>query len=163
MGTTTKLITASELKSIITIDQTIDPFWFDREILFCQEIYLKPVLTEELYYAILTDYATPPLSTNNQILYDRYLKFIVANGTAFRSIVGNIETQTSNQGVEVNRTDYSNSKAIDDKRQANLLYNKVFYYQNQLGNFLINNAVDYPDFDQTKIVLTPEFGYFTNL
>ena len=163
MGTTTKLITASELKSIITIDQTIDPFWFDREILFCQEIYLKPVLTEELYYAILTDYATPPLSTNNQILYDRYLKFIVANGTAFRSIVGNIETQTSNQGVEVNRTDYSNSKAIDDKRQANLLYNKVFYYQNQLGNFLINNAIDYPDFDQTKIVLTHEFGYFTNL
>lgn len=163
MATTTKLITASELKAIITIDQTIDPFWFDREILFCQEIYLKPVLTEELYYSILDDYATPPLSTNNQILYDRYLKFIVANGTAFRSIVGNIETQTSNQGVEVNRTDYSNSKAIDDKRQANLLYNKVFYYQNQLGNFLINNAVDYPDFDQTKIVLTPEFGYFTNL
>ena len=163
MGTTTKLITASELKSIITIDEIIDPFFFDREILFCQEIYLKPVLTEELYYAILTDYATPPLSAENQILYDRYLKFIVANGTAFRSIVGNIETQTSNQGVEVNRTDYSNSKAIDDKRQANLLYNKVFYYQCELGKFLINNAVDYPDFDQTKIVLTPEFGYFTNI
>lgn len=163
MSTTTKLITASELKSIITIDSVTDVAWFDREILFCQEVYLKPVLTEELYYAILTDYATPPLSTENQILYDRYLKFIVANGTAFRSIVGNIETQTSNQGVEVNRTEYSNSKAIDDKRQANLLYNKVFYYQNQLGNFLINNAVDYPNFDQTQICLTPEFGYFTNI
>lgn len=163
MGTTTKLITANELKTIVTIDQTIDPFWFDREILFCQEIYLKPVLTEELYYAILDDYATPPLTSANQILYDRYLKFIVANGTAFRSIIGNIETQTSNQGVEVNRTEYSNSKAIDDKRQANLLYNKVFYYQRELGQFLVNNATDYPDFDITKIVLTPEFGYFTNL
>lgn len=163
MATTTKLLSASQLIDLITVDRHIDPFWFDREILFCQEIYLKPILTEELYYSFLTDFATLPLSANNQIIYDTYVKFIVAYGTAFRSIVSNIESQASNQGVEVNRTDYSNSKAIEDKRLVNNLYNKVFHYQKELGNFLLKNFEDYPDFDNTKICLTPEFGYFTNL
>lgn len=160
MGTMTKLITTNDIKATCTLDTTIDPFWFDREILYCQEIYLKPLLTEELYYALLDDFATPPLSAENQIIYDRYVKFIVCYGTAYRSIVGNIQTQASNQGTMENRTDYSNVIRENERKQAFFLYEKCFHYQKELGNFLLKNAVDYPDFDATKILLTPEFTYF---
>jgi len=56
MGTMTKLITSSDILAVCTLDQSIDPFWFDREILYCQEIYLKNLLTEELYYVLLDAY-----------------------------------------------------------------------------------------------------------
>jgi len=160
MATTTKLITSSNILEVCTLDQSIDPFWFDREILYCQEIYLKNLLTEELYYSFLDDYETLPLSAENQIIYDRYIKFIVCYGTAYRSVVGNIQTQAENQGLMENRTDYSNVAKENERRQAFFLYEKCFHYQKQLGNFLLNNTVDYPDFDATKIVLYPEFTYF---
>jgi hypothetical protein len=161
MGTMTKLITSEELLQIVTIDQAIDPFWFDREILYCQEIYLKNLLTEELYYEILQEFDDDDLSPENELIYNRYIKLIVAYGTAFRSIVGNIQTQASNQGVEVNRTEYSNSIDAKERKQAFFLYEKCFHYQKELGHFLLRNTADYPNFDITKIELKPEFFYFS--
>ena len=96
-----------------------------------------------------------------QLIYDRYIKLIVAYGTAFRSIVGNIQTQASNQGVEVNRTEYSNSVDAKERKQAFFLYEKCFHYQKELGHFLLRNTADYPNFDITKIELKPEFFYFS--
>lgn len=159
MATTTLLITSNDILENITIEQTIDPFFFEREILYCQEVYLKSVLTEELYYELLDAYEDNDLSAELQLLYDRYVKFIVVYGTAYRSLVGNVKTQASNQGVEINRTEYSNSAPSEDKRFVANLYVKCFHYQKELGRFLLKNQSLYPNFQASEIVLNPEFFY----
>jgi hypothetical protein len=145
-------MTASEVKAIVTIEAALDPAFFTPNILYIQETIIKGILTTDLYDSVI---ASPSSFT---VLVPK-IKQALAYAVAFFSYERDLLRNVSNQGIMENSTQFSKSS-----EKVNGVLSKIkqleFDYCKALGEFLIDNAVDYPDFDIEKVSYEPNFRRF---
>lgn len=148
------LLTGAQVKAIVSIEASLDPAFFSGNIDYAQEKYLKPILTADLYDAYV---ASPVTYPNLTPLINEALSYLVA----FISYEKDLERNISNQGVMENNTQYSKSSGESAaKRILAKIKQREFDAMEKLGCFLLENADDYPLFDQEKIYYEPNLNRF---
>ena len=162
----TKLLTAEEVKTIVSPARSIDPAYFDGNILWTQEVDLKPMLGAALYNDFLALFLANPLFPTNptyKIMYDDYIKDIVACGCAFFTYKRDLISKTDNQGIMTNNTQYSKSSNVVSQKNVIMQHaEREWYYQTFLASYLCDNQA-LPDlvlFDPDVVVLEPHFRDF---
>lgn len=145
-------MTASEVKAIVTIEAALDPAFFSPNIIYIQETIIKGILTTDLYDAVIDSPST------YTVLLPK-IKLALAYAVAFFSYEKDLLRNISNQGIMENSTQFSKSS-----EKVNGVLAKIkqleFDYCKDLGDFLIDNAIDYPDFDIEKVSYEPNFRRF---
>jgi hypothetical protein len=154
------LITSDQVKAVVTPVVALDPAFFDTSIQYVEDSIICGILTKDLYDALVLAVASPPLTAAYQTLYD-----IVVNAesyaVAFAGYTKDLERKTNNQGFMENHTQWSKSaQATEVNRLLASIKEREFFYCKQLGDFLIENAVDYPLFDAETINYSPNFRRF---
>ena len=154
------LITSDQVKAVVTPVVALDPAFFDTSIQYVEDSIICGILTKDLYDALVLAVASPPLTAAYQTLYD-----IVVNAesyaVAFAGYTKDLERKTNNQGFMENHTQWSKSaQATEANRLLASIKEREFFYCKQLGDFLIENAVDYPLFDAETINYSPNFRRF---
>ena len=148
------LLTASQIKAIVSIEAALDPSFFSLNIDYAQEKYLKPILTPDLYDAYILSPVTYPALTP---LINEALAYLVA----FISYERDLERNISNQGVMENNTQYSKSATeTSTTRVLAKIKQREFDAMERLGCFLIDNELTYPLFDKELIYYNPNFNRF---
>lgn len=155
----TKILTKTQVRTIVTNNINFDESNYDLNIIYAQEIDLMPVMGEAFYNDFLTEVGG--FSAPYQTLNDDYIQYIVAFSTAYFSIKKDLYSKMDNQGVMTNRTAHSDS-AVERKMKAHLLElrERIFHYQVKLVKYLLNNAATYPLFDDLEAELVPNFRDF---
>jgi hypothetical protein len=161
------LMTAEEIKPIVSPVVALDPSFFSTSIDYTEEFLISCILTTALYDDMVAKIAAlpaPPLSAADQLLYDKIQK-AEAYAVAFAGYSKDLERKTNNQGIMENHTQWSKSAAATSaKRILAVLKQREFDYCLELGNFLIADAALavplYPLFDADSIVYEPNFRRF---
>lgn len=157
------LITSDQVKAVVTPVVALDPAFFDTSIQYVEDSIICGILTKDYYNDLVAKVALlpgTPLSANDQLVYD-----IVVNAesyaVAFAGYTKDLERKTNNQGFMENHTQWSKSaQATEVNRLLASIKQREFFYCKQLGDFLIENAVDYPLFDAETINYSPNFRRF---
>ena len=147
-----KLVTAQKVIEVTTSNINQEPEDYNINIVYCQEVDLKPLLGVDFYNDFLNQYNSGPLPTNYQLLYDLFIESLVCFSTSLKTIEKELLNEVNNQGIMKNRTDYSDS--ADLKRTKNTLTtfkNRLIHYQYDLLCYLFEKQDDYPLFDDSKI------------
>ena len=153
-------MTSTEVKAIVSPVVALDPAFFDTSIQYVEDSIICGILTKDLYDALLVAVAAPPLNAAYQALYDIVVN-AEAYAVAFAGYTKDLERKTNNQGLMENHTQWSKSAAaVSATRLLKDIKEREFFYCSQLGNFLIDNAVDYPLFDADSIIYEPNFRRF---
>jgi len=161
---TIKLLTALEVRAIVSPAQTIDPAYYEGNILFTQDHDLKPMMGAALYTDFITLFAANPLFPTNatyKIIYDEFVKNIVAYGCAFFTYKKDLISKTDNQGIMTNNT--QNSKSSSSSKNVIMQHvERQWFYQTCLASYLFDNKLiaDLVLFDSEKAVLEPHFRDF---
>jgi hypothetical protein len=148
------LITSTEVKTIVSPVKALDPAFYDKSIEYIQDSLLKPILTDDLYDAVVAD-------PDDFTTLMPYIKNFLAYAIAFEAYQKDLERQINNQGIQENNTQFS--KTSNDGAATRVLARykeREFYYGEKLGHFLIDNADDYPDFDIEQIFYQPNLRRF---
>jgi len=154
----TKILTATQIKSIATVNNNFDPAFFDKSIEYWQTTILKKLLTADLYDDFIANVGALPAIY--QTLLDDYIQFALSYGVAFLAIKKDNFSQLNNRGVTANRGDYSNpttSVAMQLKEYKEREYSYLY----DLGCYLIENRATYPLFDYENTYLGTDFRDFT--
>ena len=159
-------MTSTEVKAIVSPVVALDPAFFETSIQYIEDTLISCILTVDYYNDLLAKVALlpgTPLSANDQKVYDRVLN-AEAYAVAFAGYTKDLERKTNNQGMMENHTQWSKSAAATSaKRTLKDIKQREFDYCLILGNFLIDNAVDYPLFDVDAIVYEPNFRRFFSI
>ena len=154
------LVTNTQVKAVVTPVNAFDPSFFDTSIQWVEDTIICGILTVDLYNDLLLQMQTPPLSTAYQALYDKVL-IAESYAVAFASYEKDLERKTNNQGIMENHTQWSKSAAdTAAKRVLSKIKEREAFYCEDLGNFIIDNVVDYPLFDADAIIYEPNFRRF---
>lgn len=146
------LMTATEVKAIVTIEVALDPAFFAPNIIYVQEIIIKGILTPDLYTAVI---ANPSAFTALMPKIKQALAYAVAFFSYEKDLIRNV----SNQGIMENSTQFSKSSTAVYGVLAKIKQLEFDYCKN-LGVFLIENKTSYPLFDIEKISYEPNFRRF---
>jgi len=153
-----EVITAEQVKEKVTIENAFDEAFFRLCITPAQEMYILPLLTQDLYDDYLLQFSALPA---NYVALKAYIDPALAYAVAFMGYEKDLERNISNQGVMENNTQYSKSAAsVSGQRALAKIKDLEFFYMKRLGDFLIENADDYPLFDVTKISYEPNLRRF---
>ena len=154
------LVTSTQVKTIVTPVNAFDPSFFDTSIQYIEDSLISCILTKGLYDALVIAVAAPPLTPAYQALYDVLLP-AEAYAIAFESYQKDLERKSNNQGLMENSTQYSKSaQAMSANRILKTLKDREFFYCKALGDFLIDNEIDYPLFVANDIYYSPNFRRF---
>ena len=77
----TKILTATQIKSIATVNNNFDPAFFDKSIEYWQTTTLKKLLTADLYDDFIANVGALP--AEYQTLLDDYIQFALSYGGVF--------------------------------------------------------------------------------
>lgn len=154
----TKILTATQIKSIATVNVNFDPAFFDKSIEYWQESVLRCLLTDDLYDDFIANIGA--LSAEYQTLLDNYIQYALSYGVAFLAIKKDNFGQLDNKGVMSNRGDYS-SATTSVAMQLKEYKEREFMYLQRLGIYLIDNRLTYPLFDYENTYLGTDFRDFT--
>ena len=156
-------MTSTEVKAIVSPVVALDPSFFDTSIQYIEDSLISCILTTDYYDDLLAKVALlpgTPLSANDQKVYDRVLN-AEAYAVAFAGYTKDLERKTNNQGIMENHTQWSKSAAaVSATRTLKDIKEREFFYCSKLGNFLIDNAIDYPLFDVNAIIYEDNFRRF---
>jgi len=154
----TKILTATQVKAIATVNVNFDPAYFDKSIEYWQDAILKKLLTPDLYADFIANIGS--LSAEYQTLLDDYIQYALAYGVTFLAIKKDNFGQLDNKGVMQNRGDYS-ATTSSVAMQLKEYKEREFHYLYELGCYLLTNKVDYPLFDYEETYLGTDFRDFT--
>ena len=156
-------MTADEIKVIVSPVVALDPSFFSTSIQYTEDTVISCILTAGYYADLVAKVALlpgTPLSANDQAVYDIVVN-AEAYAVAFEGYSKDLERKTNNQGIMENHTQWSKSAAATSaKRILAVIKQREFDYCLQLGNFLIDNAVNYPLFVEDDIIYEPNFRRF---
>jgi len=157
------LMTADEIKVIVSPVVALDPSFFSTSIQYTEDTVISCILTAGYYADLVAKVALlpgTPLSANDQAVYDIVVN-AEAYAVAFEGYSKDLERKTNNQGIMENHTQWSKSAAATSaKRILAVIKQREFDYCLQLGNFLIDNAATYPLFVEDDIIYEPNFRRF---
>lgn len=142
-----KILDAAQIRVIVTPNVKFDKGYFsDSNIEFAQEKYLEGIMTKDLYDDFIANLGSLPALY--QTLFDDYIQYIVAYGSAVLSYKKDLTPQTDNQGVMSNNTQHSAQAQRETiKGMLMQLDDRLFYYRECLAAYLLENEADYPLFD----------------
>jgi hypothetical protein len=156
------LISGEDLTTLTNIGGNVDYNRFEASIRNAQQLYLQPVLREELYEKIMSDYSTNSLSGNYLTIYSQYIYDGLAHmAAALYLAVGTY--QFGDAGILQAVPD--GTQAVSDDVVIRLEMNeKSFgeYYLRGLKNYLQNNRGDFPEYKGSEQGESIRGWYFPN-
>lgn len=158
------LIDDSDITTISGSKINVEASKFTPHIMMAQNLFLEPILGEELYLDFLEkwdDKETIPLTPEYETLYNKIRPCVVWR--ALSDSIDDIHNELTNKGVQNRNSDYS-TNANDTRvyRKINKMVRWAEFYEKNLLKFLNDNKDIYPLFDGNKCNdgrLTDEF-YF---
>lgn len=141
MGLTTILIKQEELTRNTIIGGNVDTDRYLQAIKACQNLLIKPVLGNDLYNKIVSDYESNTLTGLYLEMFDDYIKEMIIHGSAEIYITQGAY-MVSNNGITKTKTDSSETVSkeeldylVESSRKLYRLYEEQFY------NWIKNNPV----------------------
>lgn len=141
-----KILTNDEIREIVTPDISFDVTYYETNVEDAQKRYLLPIMGAAFYNDFISNLGSLP--ANYQTLFNDYIQYIVAFGTAILTVKKDLSPQTSNQGVMVNRTEWS-AQGDEGKIKGQLMQldQRLFDYRYDLVCYLVENEATYPLWD----------------
>jgi hypothetical protein len=150
------ILTGDQVEAIVTPEPEFDSAFIDdgvsfSNIIYAQEVYLRPLMTVAFYDDYISQIgALPP---DYETLQDKFIQFIVAYSSFGYTIKNTLGQKTDNQGVMTNRTEWSRSSGDRVvKNRLATLFERLDHYRQDLLEYLINNKSTYPLWDEDKVV-----------
>jgi hypothetical protein len=144
MSCRTLFISISDFKDRVDLNQTILQKYIIPNIALVQDRYVKKILCTDFYNELLEQVEESTLTTANETLMTYYIKpYMVYRSYARYTVGANI--YSTNAGFRKFKEDNSDSASNSDMNgivsQAD---SDAQYYENELTQFLEDNASDYP-------------------
>lgn len=137
----TYLISTGEFKELTGWSWQLDANWINAQMRTAQDLYIEPLLTEDLYDELVSEKSTNTLTTANQDLLD-----VVKPALAWRIAQDSVMAQSArvaNIGVASNSG--QNESASDQWANLRIDYqSKAESYSKRVVDFLDKNHDDYP-------------------
>lgn len=144
----TIFISTDEIKSKTPIGRSVHDSLFEHNIDIAQDNHLKPILSQSLFDQIKAGIDTPPLSADDQILLDSYIKPYIAWKT-YELSIEDFHSQVTDTGI-VKRSS-ANDEGIsvaEVKMKIDNASGKADSYKDKMLDFLFASD-DYPEFNTT--------------
>ena len=147
------LITAQQIiEQTYSYKKTDTALIKDTLIFAMQEDYIKPILGEDFYEQILTEFDAGPVWTgNNQVLYEDYLYYCLLWYGKAMSLT-DIVYQDSSQGIMNNTPNFSSNtlkEGLQQKTTKALRIGDIYKYKTE--KFLRDNKDDFPLWEYCKV------------
>jgi len=148
------ILNSDEVREIVTPNISFDVTYYDTSIDYAQKRYLLPIMGAAFYNDFIANLGALPV--DYQLLFDEYIQYIVAYSTAVLSVKKDLSPQTDNQGLMVNRTEWTNQGSEGKiKGQLMQLDQRLFDYRYDLVCYLSENESTFPlwDIDTASFIL----------
>ena len=157
------IVNAAKLKEFTSISDNIDCNLLEPYLQISQEMYISPILGEDLYSDIVDRYDNNTLTGDcYNTLYEDYL--IPAIGyTAFYSAAPFIAYKMQRGGLLKHKTDNSETISVEEfTKYSERLENIKNFYMRRLEKYLCDNRSCFPNYNSPKNVrATGVGGIFT--
>jgi hypothetical protein len=140
------LITLSDVSDRLKISSSLELEDFRPYIILAQELYLSKILCKDFYDEIIQEYQDDSFSTENQTLYDEYIKKALVY-RAYACYLAEANIHVKNSGLRTFIEDDSadkDSKSIYSMVRA--YEQRADSYENFLKEYLEDNASTFPTY-----------------
>lgn len=143
------IISPEVLKARTTLHTNVDNKMLYPEIKAAQDMYIRPLLGDNLFNKILSDIDTNALTGNYKILVDSYLIDCLCN-YVLSEMPESANYQFTNKGVVTKTGEGDNSPTMSDMYSIVRKYrNRAEMYAEQAKKHLKVNAKDYAELNDT--------------
>lgn len=113
MAFNTELITSDQVVTECIPDKSFDTARLDKFILLAQMHYLETAIGETFYETLLTEKAADNFSSENQLLYDNFIRPMLCWFVLFDAFPY-LRNHITPKGIMVNDTEFSQQSSKDD-------------------------------------------------
>lgn len=139
------LITATQLKSLITtINNNISDEFILTLIEIEQKKVIRPILGYSFYNEIQLQVSGDTLTSDNEIIYDDYLKLILAY-SVYKRLIVDMTYQLENAGLRKKYSDVSESADPSELSYVRkMIQEDLDFYKTELVKYVQQNVSKYP-------------------
>jgi len=163
MAFNTKIVTVAEVATECIPNSSFDTEVFSNYILPTQRQYLRDLLGEDYYNTILTSVETGSWVTENETLYDNFIKQTMCWYILYEALP-QVRNKVTSQGIMVNDTEFSQQSSRNDYGALrNSILSTAERWKNDLKQYVNDiqedNSSAYPDFDDSKDESSNKYGF----
>jgi len=163
MAFNTQIVTTSDIVTQCIPDSSFDTEVFTNYILPTQRQYLRELLGETYYNIILTSVAGGGWVTEDQTLYDNFIKPMMCWYILYESLP-QVRNHLSSQGIMVNNTEFSQQSTREDYGALrNSILSTAERWKKDLKVYIEDiqedNSSAYPTFDDGKDESSNKYGF----
>ena len=163
MAFNTKIVTVAEVATECIPSSSFDSEVFTNYILPTQRQYLRDLLGEDYYNIILTSVETTTWVTENETLYDNFIKPMMCWYILYEALP-QVRNKVTSQGIMVNDTEFSQqSSRTDYGALRNSILSTAERWKSDLKQYVNDiqedNTSAYPDFDDGKDESSNKYGF----
>ena len=163
MAFNTKIVTVAEVATECIPNSSFDTEVFTNYILPTQRQYLRDLLGEDYYNTILTSVETGSWVTENETLYDNFIKQTMCWYILYEALP-QVRNKVTSQGIMVNDTEFSQQSSRNDYGALrNSILSTAERWKNDLKQYVNDiqddNSSAYPDFDDSKDESSNKYGF----
>ena len=163
MAFNTKIVTIAEVASECIPNSSFDSEVFSNYILPTQRQYLRDLLGETYYNTILTSVETTTWVTENETLYDNFIKPMMCWYILYEALP-QVRNKVTSQGIMVNDTEFSQqSSRTDYGALRNSILSTAERWKSDLKQYVKDiqedNSSAYPDYDDGKDESSNKYGF----
>jgi len=159
----TNIVTTSDVVTECIPDASFDGEVFTNYILPAQRSYLRDLLGEDYYNTILTSVETTTWVTEDETLYDNFIKKMMCWYVLYDSLP-QVRNHITSQGIMVNDTEFSaQSSRGDYGALRNSILAQAERWKKDLKQYVEDiqgdNSSAYPDYDDSGDKSTDKYGF----
>jgi len=163
MAFNTKIVLTSDIVTECVPDASFDEEVFTNYILPAQRSYLRDLLGEDYYNTILTSVETTTWVTEDQTLYDNFIKSMMCWYILYDALP-QVRNHITSQGIMVNNTEFSQqSSRTDYGALRNSILAQAERWKKDLKQYIKDiqedNSSAYPDYDDGKDESSNKYGF----
>jgi hypothetical protein len=163
MAFNTKIVTVANIVEYCIPDASFDTEVFTNYILPAQRQYLRELLGETYYDTILTSVETGAWVTEDQTLYDNFIRPMICWYVLYDAMP-QVRNKITSQGIMVNDTEFSQQSSRED---YGALRNSVIAtaerWKKDLKQYIDDaqedNSSAYPNYDDGKDESSNKYGF----
>lgn len=163
MAFNTKIVSISDVVTECIPDTNFDTEIFTNYILPSQRQYLRDLLGEDYYNTILTSVETTTWVTEDETLYDNFIKPMMCWYILYDAMP-QVRNHITSQGIMVNDTEFSQQSTREDYGALrNSILATAERWKKDLKQYIKDIQDDdssaYPDFDDGKDESSNKYGF----
>jgi len=163
MAFNTKIVLTSDIVTECVPDASFDEEVFTNYILPAQRSYLRDLLGEDYYNTILTSVETTTWVTEDETLYDNFIKSMMCWYVLYDALP-QVRNHITSQGIMVNNTEFSQqSSRTDYGALRNSILAQAERWKKDLKQYIKDiqedNSSAYPDYDDGKDESSNKYGF----